>query len=97
MASTSISTSDCMLAHVAYAKLMLHVAKHPSEPCLGLLLGRLQPEEENRFVYVVDAVPVFHHYPTAAPLEAALNMVDAYCAEQNSKAGEDKMEVNHCR
>ena len=61
----------------AYAKLMLHVRKHPVTPANGYLLGSVTGvEEDEPVVSVTNAVPLFHSHTLAPGLEVATQMVD---------------------
>jgi len=57
----------------AYAKIMLHLVKHPHAPVCGMLLGSV---EAGGIVVVSDAVPLFHTHALAPLLEAATQMID---------------------
>ena len=62
----------------AYAKLMLHVRKHPVTPANGYLLGSVSGmEDDEPVVSVVDSVPLFHSHTLAPGLEVATQMVDS--------------------
>ncbi|TMW69602.1 hypothetical protein Poli38472_001758 [Pythium oligandrum] len=74
--------TDYRLFPEAYVKLLLHVAKHPSSTCSGLLIG----EAAGQTVEISDVVPLFHHESPLAPLtEVACTMVDTWCEQQKKK------------
>ncbi|EDO47379.1 predicted protein [Nematostella vectensis] len=62
----------------AYAKMLLHASKYPHKAVNGVLLGEEVTHDGE--LYVLDAVPLFHHCLGLAPLlEVALTQVDSYC------------------
>lgn len=64
--------SSCSFSPTAYGKTLLHAVKFPDRPIVGLLLG---PDGST----VVDAIPLFHNFPTAPITETALAIVQNYC------------------
>ncbi|KAI6239848.1 MPN domain-containing protein [Aphelenchoides fujianensis] len=70
---------------LAYCKMALHAVKFPHCSVHGLLVGRAagQADEAGGVEWtVVDALPVFHHFVTAPPLEAALIVAEQWCEAQ---------------
>mmetsp|Transcript_8881 Transcript_8881/g.20034 ORF Transcript_8881/g.20034 Transcript_8881/m.20034 type:complete len:213 (+) Transcript_8881:118-756(+) len=68
------------IGDVAYAKLMLHLVRHPHAPVCGFLVGRLGAFEtgtKSRAAVVDDAVPLFHGNVLAPMLEVATQIVAA--------------------
>jgi len=60
---------------------MLHAAKYPTRPILGLLLANAahtdsSKQKEKDAVYVNDVVPLFHTHPLTPMIEIALNQVE---------------------
>ncbi|KAI6198152.1 MPN domain-containing protein [Aphelenchoides besseyi] len=64
-----------------YCKIALHAVKFPHNAVHGLLVGRVTDDD----CVVVDAFPLFHHFVSAPPLEAALIIVDEWCETQKLK------------
>jgi hypothetical protein len=56
----------------AYAKIMMHIMKHTTKDCIGVLIGT---EEEENKIKVSDAIPLFHERLFAPQLEIALKFV----------------------
>lgn len=72
---------------LAYCKMALHAVKFPHCSVHGLLVGRpaansTGDEAAGAEWVVVDALPVFHHFVTAPPLEAALIVAEQWCEVQ---------------
>lgn len=68
----------------ALAKLLLHAAKRPEAPAVGLLLG--DEQGATGAVALADAAALFHHEAPLAPLsEAACAMADAWAAQRSLK------------
>ena len=57
----------------AYAKLMMHLARHPHCPVSGFLLGTKEGEDD---VNVHDVVPLFHTHTLGPMLEVSTQLVD---------------------
>ena len=56
----------------AFSKIMLHVLKHVSSDCYGLLIG----SNKNSSFTVVDAIPLFHNRVFTPQTDIALRMVE---------------------
>ncbi|XVE80590.1 hypothetical protein DITRI_Ditri14bG0151900 [Diplodiscus trichospermus] len=66
----------------AYIKLVLHAMKHKTTAVNGVLLGRVNPQNEN-VVEIIDSVPLFHsNLALLPPLEIALIMVEEHYGSQ---------------
>ena len=71
------------LSRDAGLKPVLHAAKHPASPVLGVLLGKdneskgmqVSSSGDSSRVTVCDAVPLFHNIPLAPMLEMAMMQV----------------------
>jgi hypothetical protein len=50
--------------HVAFAKLLCHACKYPSNSINGVLLGRI----ESGNLIVQDSIPMFHDHLNLAPM-----------------------------
>ena len=70
-------TSLVTVEQPAYLKSILHAARYPSCPILGLLLGRVSPTKPHP-ITIVDALPLFHHHPVGPLLEVALLQAEAF-------------------
>ncbi|XVF04654.1 hypothetical protein REPUB_Repub05bG0103400 [Reevesia pubescens] len=66
----------------AYIELVLHALKHKTMAVNGVLLGRVNLQNENA-VEIIDSVPLFHsNLALLPPLEIALIMVEEHYASQ---------------
>ena len=65
----------------AYLKAILHAARYPASPILGVLLGRIPPSSP-RSILVTDALPLFHHHPVGPLVEVALAQAEALARGQ---------------
>ncbi|WRX28330.1 ER membrane protein complex subunit 8/9 - like 1 [Theobroma cacao] len=66
----------------AYIKLVLQALKHKTTAVNGVLLGRVNPQNEN-VVEIIDSVPLFHsNLALLPPLEIALIMVEEHYGSQ---------------
>lgn len=74
----SICAMAAEFSDVAYAKLLMHVAKHPWCEVGGVLLARDTADAAAPIV-VVDAVPLFHTLMLAPTFEMAMMQIEAYC------------------
>jgi hypothetical protein len=75
-------SSSVVVESAAYCKLVLHAAKHPASPVLGLLLGKQSGNSPGATV-VVEAVPLFHTEALAPLLETGADLVDAYLSNDS--------------
>lgn len=57
----------------SYAKLMLHLVKHPHAPVSGYLIGTISESDE---VSVEDIIPLFHTHILTPMLEVATNLIE---------------------
>ncbi|XP_021906156.1 ER membrane protein complex subunit 8/9 homolog isoform X1 [Carica papaya] len=66
----------------AYIKLVLHALNHKTKAVNGVLLGRLNPQND-AVLEIVDSVPLFHsNLALLPPLEISLIMVEEHYASQ---------------
>ena len=61
----------------AYLKAVLHAARYPSSPILGLLIGRITTLKPLSII-AIDALPLFHHHPIGPLVEVALLQAEAF-------------------
>lgn len=70
----------CTVTYRAYAKLMLHAAKHGNAMVVGFLTGT---SNDDGTEFTVDNVfPLFHTAPLPAMLEGAAALVDAHLSSE---------------
>jgi len=70
-----------------YCKIILHSFKWSTQTVCGFLIGTIQEglNEQDSPTYVYeDAIPIFHHPPTAPMCEVAGEIVQKFC-EENEK------------
>ena len=79
-------TASVTVEQAAYVKSILHAARYPSCPILGLLLGRVSPTKPAS-ITIVDALPLFHHHPVGPLLEVALLQAEAYARSHSGGGG----------
>lgn len=70
----------------AYAKLMLHVARHPERAVNGYLVGSVassggEGQDSSGLITVHDTIPLFHTPTLACMLDSATGVVDAHGGE----------------
>mmetsp|Transcript_35566 Transcript_35566/g.70547 ORF Transcript_35566/g.70547 Transcript_35566/m.70547 type:complete len:200 (+) Transcript_35566:24-623(+) len=69
-----MTTTSVEISPVAYAKMMLHLVKHPHAAVCGYLLGSVR----DGINMVEDVVPLFHSHPLAPMLEIATQLIDQH-------------------
>lgn len=72
-----------MISASAYRVAVLHAARHPARPVCGLLVGAASEGAENAAgkggAWAAEAaVPLFHSYALAPPMETALEQAEAH-------------------
>ena len=80
------NAKECRLSYSAYAKLMLHAAKHGNAMVLGFLTGTASADGTHFAVH--NAFPLFHTAPLPALLESAAALVDSYLEESDGDEAE---------
>ena len=72
------------MSQPAYLKAILHAARYPSSPILGLLLGRINRSAQRVLsVSIVDSLPLFHHHPVGPLVELSLLHAEAIARSQD--------------
>ncbi|BGP12813.1 hypothetical protein JCM10213_008074 [Rhodosporidiobolus nylandii] len=67
------------LSPLAYLKVVLHAAKHPSSTVCGLLVGTVSSGTAS----IVDAIPLLHHgVDLSMAMEAGLQLAEIYAKQQ---------------
>ncbi|XP_049849637.1 ER membrane protein complex subunit 8/9 homolog [Schistocerca gregaria] len=81
--------------HDAYLKMVFHAYKYLNAPLTGICLGYKESKDDR--IYIVDAVPLFHHQVLAPMLELAFMQVSRLAAQrQLSLVGFYVAEEIHC-
>lgn len=73
-----MSSNNVVTSTEAYTKALLHCYKYPTQPVLGMLIGKRIGGGDG--CYVADAIPLFHALPMTAPhpmLEVAYSHVQS--------------------
>ena len=60
------------LQQLPYLKVILHAAKYPLQPVMGVLIGT---KIEGPSITITDALPLFHSHPLSPNVEIALQQV----------------------
>ncbi len=66
-----MSLPNVEIDNKAYSKIMLHILKHLSSDCYGVLIG----SKQSSVVSIVDVIPLFHNRVFSPQTEIALKMV----------------------
>ena len=84
------STASILISPPAYLKAVLHAARYPSSPILGLLTTKsptsTPPTSKQSLSFtVLDALPLFHSDPVGPLLELSLLQADALAAARGER------------
>jgi hypothetical protein len=72
------------MSQPAYLKAILHAARYPASPILGVLLGRINRSAQRALsVSIIDSLPLFHHYPVGPLIELSLLQAEAIARGQD--------------
>ncbi len=88
--SSSVQTAgsaSISMTQPAYLKAVLHAARYPSSPILGVLLGRINRTAQRvPSISIVDSLPLFHHHPVGPLVELSLLQAEAIARSQDGLA-----------
>ncbi|CAH7676852.1 hypothetical protein BY996DRAFT_4575480 [Phakopsora pachyrhizi] len=69
---------------LASLKALLHAAKYPHSSVIGLLVGKVNKDEQR--TTILDAIPLVHHWVHLSPiLEAGVSQADIYARSKGLK------------
>ena len=71
----------------AHAKVMLHLAKHPSNVIHGILVGTYTNKDDSNQLEINDVYPVCHSVPTKPLLDFAFKLADANLSSPSTIVG----------
>ena len=83
-----MSSTSIVISPPAYLKAVLHAARYPASPILGLLTTKLTtttPPTKSITLSPLDALPLFHSEPVGPLLELALLQADAVAAARGER------------
>jgi hypothetical protein len=75
---------DITFTDTAYAKMMLHILKHVTSDCHGVLVGHKEESNTNK-ITITNAYPLFHTNISVPQLDLGLRMIEHILKTSNEK------------